>query len=303
MGHSKVSSKNAAPEKGGIINGFFLKIVAIIAMTCNHVADVYAAYIPAPWLYIIYGLGGLTFPIMAFLLVEGYHHTHNVRSYAIRLGIFAIIAQIPYTLLWGATLNVLFTLLVGLLILYANDHMQSRPLFIVVLLFAVVLTVGFDWGAIGIILIFLYDITKEHKYGVIISLIVPLIVVGIQPLSAVPSMIVGEGVGTTGVSLIDETAGTDATDESLESLGSIINNFSSFDIGSLVTGSMGSSTDNTILSEGAEAYVWGQLIYVFGGFILAAILLINYNGRRGPSMKWFFYAYYPAHLLVIWYIA
>lgn len=34
--------------------------------------------------------------------------------------------------------------------------------------------------------------------------------------------------------------------------------------------------------------------------IAALLLLKQYNGRRGPAMKYLFYAFYPAHLLVLW---
>ncbi len=31
--------------------------------------------------------------------------------------------------------------------------------------------------------------------------------------------------------------------------------------------------------------------------------MTTYNGKRGPSLKWFFYAYYPTHLMALWVIA
>ena len=40
--------------------------------------------------------------------------------------------------------------------------------------------------------------------------------------------------------------------------------------------------------------------YAVVGFTIATVLVCRYNGRRGLPMKWFFYAYYPLHLLVIW---
>ena len=83
-------------------------------MTGNHAAYVLGPYLPAWVTVIIFSIGGLTFPVMAFLIAEGYHHTSNLRRYASRLALFAFISQIPYGLLWGFSGNVLITLLLGL---------------------------------------------------------------------------------------------------------------------------------------------------------------------------------------------
>ena len=127
------------------INGFALKLTAIIAMTCNHVANVFATQLPGPLLLALYSLGGLTFPIMAFLLVEGFCHTSNLRKYALRLFLFALVSQIPYSLLWGAVPNVLFTLLAGLAVLWVRKKLGDGIPSIAALLAAIALTISFDW--------------------------------------------------------------------------------------------------------------------------------------------------------------
>ena len=108
------------------VSSFTLKVVAIVGMTFNHACYIFYPYLPAEALLLLFGFGGLTFPIMAFLLVEGYHHTSNIKRYAGRLLAFALVSQVPYGLFLAHNLNVLFTLLIGLGILYLYDTMESR---------------------------------------------------------------------------------------------------------------------------------------------------------------------------------
>ena len=40
-------------------------------------------------------------------------------------------------------------------------------------------------------------------------------------------------------------------------------------------------------------------LYGLVGCTAAIPLLLAYNGLRGKPLKWFFYAYYPAHITVL----
>lgn len=108
------------------VTAFALKVAAIVGMTCNHIANVFGSELPGGAMVVLYSLGGLTFPIMAYLLCEGYRHTSSVRRYAERLAVFAVVSQIPYSLLFGATGNVLITLLIGLGMLWLVDRQRAE---------------------------------------------------------------------------------------------------------------------------------------------------------------------------------
>lgn len=74
-----------------------LKLIAIIAMTLDHLAWTIApGYSRIPWVLALHLLGRITAPIMWFFIVEGYHHTRSVRRYAKRLFLLAFLSHFAY---------------------------------------------------------------------------------------------------------------------------------------------------------------------------------------------------------------
>ena len=74
------------------MTSFILKIIALVAMFCDHFGDAYLKHFS-----ILNLIGRCAFPLFAFQISEGFVHTKNIKKYFFRLGIFALISQIPFS--------------------------------------------------------------------------------------------------------------------------------------------------------------------------------------------------------------
>ena len=242
-------SKVSGADKFGL-SVFALKIIAILTMLIDHIgAGLYPTEI---WFRLI---GRLAFPIFAFLICEGFCHTRNVKRYAVRLGIFALISEIPFNLLHGDHFfdpdaqNIFFTLLIGLLTIYgikklardggtldggnrdsaktvAPGSLGLAQLLVLIAGLFVAQILRTDYGAFGVAIIFIFYLLRERR----------------------------------GLSL----------------------------------------------AFMAAANVTYGLINLAYGFMplqamaaAAAVPIMMYNGEKGPSARYAFYAFYPAHITVI----
>ena len=124
-----------------------VKVLAVTAMTGNHIAHVFLE--PDTLLYeTLIGIGYFTAITMCFLLVEGYHHTVNLRAYALRLILFGLTAQAPYYALFGLPrLNILFTLALCLGIVHTMNQKHWPELHRYAIILALYIVSGFfEWG-------------------------------------------------------------------------------------------------------------------------------------------------------------
>lgn len=204
------------------LDSFQLKCIAIVSMALDHTGAV--LYPSQIWLRC---LGRIAFPIFCFLIVEGFFHTHDVRRYMGRLGVFALISEIPYDLAFrGVPLeyahqNVFFTLLIGIGMVVLLERNREWPVKAVILLLAMWLAVLIrsDYNFRGILLIFVFYIFHESRWLAV-------------------------------------TAG------------------------------------------GFWNFLYQGVIQKYG--VLSVLPLALYNGERGRKMKYFFYIFYPAHLLLLY---
>ncbi len=116
-------------------------------------------------------IGRIAFPIFAFLLVEGYFHTRDVRRYMLRLGLFAVISEIPYDLAFRETIlefehqNVFFTLFIGVAMMYAlekSPQWQAKAAEVLLAMWAASLLCS-DYRYKGILLIAVYYFLRGRK--------------------------------------------------------------------------------------------------------------------------------------------
>ena len=226
-----------------VINRNALKYIAIVAMLIDHIAW---AFVPTGSVLgqIMHFFGRLTGPTMAYMLYEGYIHTKNVKKYAIRLGVFALLSWLPYSLLetgawYYPQFGVIFTLFLSLLVMCMWDKTNlPKAVKVILVVIACILSILGDWPIFDILwplFLFIYrDNYKKQWLSFYIIIIVEVVVIGL------PSFIIGKPL---------------------------------------------------------------TAICHLGAFMVPPILMYLYNGEPGSKNafhKWFFYVFYPLHLLIIW---
>lgn len=155
------------------ITSFTLHIMAMIFMLCDHL-----------WGTIIQGndwltcIGRLTFPIYAFMIVEGYFHTKNLKKYVGRLLIFAILSEIPFNLAMGSRFfypihqNVLWTFLISIGLIHWNEKTKEKKLwkrilvgFASILIGSIVGIITFvDYYHAGILMVLVFYFFRHKKW-------------------------------------------------------------------------------------------------------------------------------------------
>jgi len=112
-----------------------LHLMAMAFMLCDHL---WATVVPGnDWLTCI---GRIAFPIFAFMIVEGYFHTRNLKKYVLRLLAFAVLSEIPFNLMTGSSLffplhqNVLWSFLLSIGLIHWNEKVKEKTVWLRVLI-------------------------------------------------------------------------------------------------------------------------------------------------------------------------
>ena len=170
-----------------------LHILAMGLMLCDHL---WATVIPGnDWLTC---LGRLAFPIFAFLIVEGYFHTRNLKKYALRLLLLAVLSEIPFNLMYSSRLfnpfhqNVIWTLLMGLLGIHLNELARRSPIrwlrivtpALTALLGVLLGTVAFvDYNGAGVLTVLVFYFFRKRKWWCLLMQLAALYYLNAEVLS------------------------------------------------------------------------------------------------------------------------
>ncbi|MGO1651632.1 TraX family protein [Senegalia sp. (in: firmicutes)] len=145
------------------MNVFVLKLIALITMIIDHYGAIF--HHNEITFRII---GRIAFPIYAFLIVEGFIHTSDIKKYAKRLLIFAFLSEIPFDYaIFGeinfAHQNIFFELFIGIVALYYIEKKEilSQQISIIFIAGLISTLLMFDYNLLGIIYICTFYLTKD----------------------------------------------------------------------------------------------------------------------------------------------
>ena len=171
------------------LNVFVLKCIAVTTMLIDHIGVTFAFAADTDTLRII---GRMAFPIFAFLIAEGCRRTRNIHKYALRLGLFVVVSELPHTLLFEtvrrypereivwfdlSTLNIFLTLFLGVCAIYTYQALiekrqgQLRYALpgggLIVFFIAMGTFLRADYQAVGVAMIFACYFFKERLFQVL----------------------------------------------------------------------------------------------------------------------------------------
>lgn len=280
------------------ISVFVLKLIALSSMILDHIGFfLYPRFAPYAFTHAMRTVGRLAFPVYAFLIVNGYDKTRDVKRYLTRLTAFALISQIPFVLAfdlsWSAGARFRYSL---------SGPWPLGQLALIVFVGAVwYFTVRRDWSALLPSLALLAGVSLLSvgplnllvtDMNVFYTLALGLACVSVLDRASKP--------GRQPLPLLWQTA-------ALAAAFLLIRDHADYRyLGVALIVSLSLCRDRRS-SQALLIVMWAAVEYLLGGmrleyFVsasLAAALVLLYRGAYGRPVKRFFYFFYPGHLLVL----
>ena len=163
-GDAREGEKMEQTNKG--LSGNQLKLFAMLAMTVDHFTSVIWPDYPRDWwILLLHIIGRMAAPIFWFMVAEGYHYTRNLKKYAGRLLLFAVIGHFAYNFAFGIPFvplktgvfnqtSVMWPLFLGVVGLYTVERPElkqwQKTLAVVAL---TLLAFPGDWSSIAVLAI------------------------------------------------------------------------------------------------------------------------------------------------------
>ena len=163
-------------KKYQVLDGTVLKIIAMISMVFDHVGDLFFPSLMWPRM-----IGRLAMPLFSFCMAEGYAHTRDRKKYLLRMGLFALISEIPFDLAFEGRIglshqNIMLTFFLAILALMSYDGIrggkdaEAKPVppgktllaWLVVAAFAALaLLLRADYTVFAVIAVFLFYVLRQ----------------------------------------------------------------------------------------------------------------------------------------------
>jgi hypothetical protein len=231
------------------ISSLALHIMAMLFMVCDHL---WGTIVPGnDWLTCI---GRIAFPIFAFMIVEGYFHTKNLKKYVLRLLLFAVISEIPFNIMMGSRVfypihqNVMWVFLIAIGLIHWNERVKQKKVWKRILVGCLTVIIGYAAGMLtmidfyqaSVLTVLVFYFFRERKWWCLLAQILCLWYINVEMLSGF-----------------------------------------------------------------AYEIPWGETTYFLSrqGFALLALIPIwLYRGKQGyhnKILQYAFYAFYPAHMLIL----
>lgn len=272
------------------INGFFLKIIAFILMTLDHVGIFLisnSSYTKTGEILRLFGR--FAFPLFILMLVEGLRHTKSFPKYALRLGTIAtivLVAQVVIYYNFDNSIEKAYSPLIDLLCYGTFIYFLEKrnkwsllsliPLSLIVLSFVVMII---EENGTNVLWFPFYLRSGYSIFGFIMVLIMYYSYPLLKKFYTVYNMDV-EGY------------------EEQPMFRLALNIACSFAVFVAVA-----IIYLIAKAPGADLYGVNEPIYSETWALMSILFIMFYNGRRGYNAKWFQYAsylYFPLHLVIIY---
>ncbi|NOU95934.1 conjugal transfer protein TraX [Paenibacillus sp. LMG 31456] len=137
-----------------------LQIVAMLTMLIDHMGVV---WFPEQWGLRI--IGRISFPLYAFGIVQGYLHSGDVKGYIRRIGLLALISELPFIMAFNIwKVNVIGTFFICIMTLYLLDRFGSKigKTLVLCASTAILIWIPADYGLYALLLILIYRYVSSN---------------------------------------------------------------------------------------------------------------------------------------------